>query len=56
MAKQKITALKDYFNTIYQIFILCSLDSTPKETRTEIQKNFRWFFSSNEKFRICFRD
>ena len=26
------------------------------EARAEIQKYFRWFFGSNEKFRICFRD
>ena len=26
------------------------------EARAEIQKYFRWFFSSNEKFTICFGD
>ena len=24
------------------------------EARAEIRKYFRWFFGSNEKFRICF--
>ena len=26
------------------------------EARAEIQKYFRWFFGSNENFKICFRD
>ena len=26
------------------------------EARAEIQKYFRWFFGSNENFRICLRD
>ena len=26
------------------------------EARAEIQKHFRWFFGSNENFKVCFRD
>ena len=26
------------------------------EARVEIQKYFRWFFGSNENFKICFRE
>ena len=33
-------------------FLICPI----LEARVEIQKYFRRFFGSNEKFRICFRD
>ena len=36
----------------YYIFLIQPL----LEARVEIQKYFRWFFGSNEKSKICFRD
>ena len=38
-----------YLSYIFMIWILL-------EARAGIQKYFCWFFCSNEKFRICFRD